>query len=1209
MKRNRILLVVVLLFTGVLFSFLIFKIPTIPVFAVSNEGYHKVIAPTEIFNTDYPGVELWHDYQSFGLYRMSVQALRGLSGIIRDQIWVVDEMNMILLEAYPFDTQSDVPVVPPHLFTTEYDDEGLYLIQFVGPIKAEWLSAVKKTGAELVHYIANNAYLIWAGGESLNRLSAILQNGNFLQYLDVYQPYFKLDPSISDPVARLDTPKVLIHIVIQIYSHVNASATREMIKTLSLEQVTRWYSILNYENAEFIVEVGDIPAIVSRPDVFWVGERLDRELMDEVQGQIIANNFDAGMSGPSGPGYLDFLSNYGFSQNPGDYPIVDIADDGIGNGTVNSGDYTLHEYGNLANPARLEYIQNCTGAPTGEGEGGHGHINASIAGGYDVTTGSPYQDGDGFNRGLGINPYGRFAGTRIFGPGFDISNCGDTDTGLIKSIQDNGAQISSNSWGCGLCAGLYDVSSQAYDVGVRDADLLEPGNQEMIFIFAAGNDGPSSESVGTPGNGKNMITVGASENDRPTWIDGCGIGSGGADDAMDVISFSSRGPAPGGRVKPEVIAPGTHIQGAASTSSNYSGSSVCDQYHPNNQTIFAASSGTSHSTPAVSGVASLYYYWLENEYNLVPTPALMKAYLIAHPTYLTGVSANDTLPSNDQGYGMPNMELALDGTPRYMVNQTQVFDNSGETWQFSGSVAEPGKAVRIVLAYTDKAGAVGTSPQVNDLNLQVDVGGNTYLGNQFSGQWSIPNGNPDTANNYEAIFLQPGITGPITITVTGFNIADDGVPNLGDTTDQDFALVCYNCTENPDFTLTVTPQTEAICTPEDAHYDVTVGQIVGFNDPVTLSMVGNPGGTTSMFNVNPVIPPGISELTIGNTGGVSDGIYSLDIVGIATTSTHTVTVELEAYTSLPGISTLVTPANGATDQLLTPTFEWVGASLAKTYILEVASDTGFGNLVYSATVSSTSHTIDFVLESDSWYYWRVTADNPCGTGSSSGEYAFKTMEVASILVVDDDDNSPDVRTYYTGTLDAMGIFYDVWDTENSDNEPTESELIPYDVVIWFTGDEYWGYAGPGSSGEEALGSWLDHGNCLLMSSQDYYFERGLTSFMQTYLGVADVGGDSGSYLSVQGTGSVFDTLGPYVLIYPFYDFADVLIADATAEQSFIGTNLQEAAVNKSDGVYKTTFLGFPFEAIASIAERQEVMDTFLKWCSDSSNVFLPLVIH
>ena len=79
-------------------------------------------------------------------------------------------------------------------------------------------------------------------------------------------------------------------------------------------------------------------------------------MLDEVQDQIMAGNFNADQSGPSGPGYLPWLDGYGFSTNPADYPIVDVTDGGIGNGTVNSGDPTLHQLGNLANPSRLAFL-------------------------------------------------------------------------------------------------------------------------------------------------------------------------------------------------------------------------------------------------------------------------------------------------------------------------------------------------------------------------------------------------------------------------------------------------------------------------------------------------------------------------------------------------------------------------------------------------------------------------------------------------------------------------------------------------------------------------------------------------------------------------------------------------------------------------------------------------------------------------------------
>jgi hypothetical protein len=1213
MTVKKFFLLISLIFISLLVVTLVFGTSEDEVYADSLESYQKVIAPTGVFDLETPGVELWHDYGSFGLYKVSASALDGLNAELKGQFQVQDEMDKLLLGAYPFDTQSDVVDLPPHLEVSGYDGAGLYLVQFVGPIKAQWLSEVESAGAELVHYIANNGYLVWADEASLDRLGPLLQDGDFLQYAGVYLPYFKVGATLSERVTARNDSDEMVHIVVQIYDHPGKTATQDAIQDLSQGQVVDWHAILRYQNAEFNLRVGDIPTILNRPDVVWVGERLPRELNDEIQGQIMAANFNGGMDGPSGPGYLAWLDSYGFSTDPDAYPIVDITDDGIGNGTVNSGDYTLHLFGNIANPTRLAYVDNCTDESSGEGLDGHGHINVSIAGGYDATTGSPYQDSNGFNLGLGINPYGRFAGTRVFNDNayFNVSKCGHTDTGLIKSIQDSGAQISSNSWGCGpLCYDEYDDSSQAFDAGVRDADLNESGNQELIFIFSAGNDGSSAETIGTPGNGKNMITVGASENDRPTWTDGCGISASGADDAMDVIYFSSRGPAPGGRVKPEVIAPGTHIQGTASTSASYTGYGVCDKYRPTGQTIFAASSGTSHSTPAVAGTASLYYYWLETQYGITPSPALMKAYLIAHPTYLTGLDANDTLPSNNQGYGMPDMTTAFDDVPRVMVNQSVVFDNSGETWTFSGAVADPSKPVRIVLAYTDKAGAIGTSPQVNNLNLQANIAGSAYHGNHFSGQWSTTGGSPDSANNYEAIFNPAGTTGSIEITVTGFNIADDGVPNSGDGTDQDFALVCYNCTEESGFTLDVSPTTQAICVPGDGVYDVNLGQVGGYSDPVTLNASGHPAGTTTDFSFNPVIPPGSSVLTIGNTAAAAAGSYLIDVIGVAPTSTLTATVGLEVYTAAPGIVSLQTPADGAQNQPLSPNFTWTAVSQAVSYTLEVASDPGFGTIIYSTTVEGTSHTIASTLNPESWYYWRVIGENVCGSGVVSETYDFKTLEL-QVLLVDDDDNAPDVRDFYGDVLDVLGISYTVWDTNNSDNEPDSGDLNPYSIVVWFTGNEFGGYAGPGAAGETALVSWLDSGGrCFFISSQDYEDDRGVTDFMQDYLGAASVSEPFFRKTAiVTGQGDVFGGYGPYTLSYPFTNYSDEVNPDGTASVAFVDDRDRDVGILKVTDVYKTTYWGFPFEAIPTPTDRQEAMSTFLGWCGIPHYVYLPLVIR
>lgn len=979
MRRIKTVLWLVILMLGGLFLSLQVGVREA---TVAAQSVHKVIASPGALDGR-SGITRWHDYGTFALYKVTDAALAGLpAGSYR----LADEMDRLLFTAYPFDTQQDSLDLPDGLMTAVPATPSLHLIQFVGPIKDEWLARVAATGAVPIHYVANNGYLVWTDGNGRAQLQRLVDAGDFLQYSAPYQPYFKLGTAVASHNLTSDS-ETTIPVVIQMLRHPGQQETEALLKKWLTAVDSGWEVVGDFQNITGQVRLADIPAIAARPDVFWIEQHFERELLDEVQGQVLAGSLTLDQTGPSGPGYLAWLDSLGFSQNPADYPLVDITDDGIGNGTTDSGDPTLHEQGDAGNPSRLAYVENCTSAADGGSLDGHGHINVSIAGGYDMRSGAPYQDADGFQRGLGINPYGRFAGTRVFTDNFDLSACGNSDQGLIQQTQNNGAVISSNSWGCASCATSYDTSSQAYDFGVRDADPDEPGNQPVAFIFSAGNSGPSAGTIGSPGNGKNMITVGASESVRPTWIDGCNVSPTGADNIMDVAYFSSRGPAPGSRTKPELIAPGTHIQGTASTNDAYNGSGVCDQFLPSGQTVFAASSGTSHSTPAVAGAASLYYYWLENVYGLLsPSPAMLKAYLMAHPVYLTGAYANDSLPSPSQGYGMPDMSLAFDDAARVLVDETAVLTQTGTSWTYTGAVVDSTRPLRIAMAYTDEPGLVGTSPQVNDLNLAVEWAGEIYWGNEFSGAWSIPGGTPDAANNYEAVFLPVGSTGNFTITVTGFNIAGDGLPNNGDITDQDFALVCYNCGAEPGFSLQAAPVEQTVCAPDEVVVAVTVGSLLGFSDPVTLAATGV---FTSAFSVNPVVPSAQSELVLGNTAAAAPGAYVVGITAVAPTRTESVTVGVSLYDAVPTDVVLTTPGDGETAVDLTPTLVWQSANQAASYVVEIAKDAGFITDVLTGTVAGTEFTVPTALEPLATYYWRVRADNVCGTGYSP-TYTFTT---------------------------------------------------------------------------------------------------------------------------------------------------------------------------------------------------------------------------
>ncbi|HWU51367.1 MAG TPA: hypothetical protein VN153_01000, partial [Tahibacter sp.] len=91
---------------------------------------------------------------------------------------------------------------------------------------------------------------------------------------------------------------------------------------------------------------------------------------------------------------------------------------------------------------------------------------------------------------------------------------------------------------------------------------------------------------------------------------------------------------------------------------------------------------------------------------------------------------------------------------------------------------------------------------------------------------------------------------------------------------------------------------------------------------------------------------------------------------------------------------LVAPANGATGvSTLSPvTLSWSAASDSTSYTIEVATDAGFANIVATqASQSGTSWNVSG-LQSLTTYYWRVRANNICGTGANSPVFSFKTAQ-------------------------------------------------------------------------------------------------------------------------------------------------------------------------------------------------------------------------
>ena len=472
----------------------------------------------------------------------------------------------------------------------------------------------------------------------------------------------------------------------------------------------------------------------------------------------------------------------------------------------------------------------------------------------------------------------------------------DTDLAtLVEDAYTSGARISTNSWGKAI-NGVYDPDARLFDALTRDAHTT-PGNQQMLFVFAAGNDGPFDRSINSPGSAKNVITVGATENCDHGMMDGCGIGPEGSDSLRDIIHFSSRGPLADGRLSPTLVAPGTHVTGAASDAWGFSGLGVCGRlessleagelqnswrYYPARQSFYTWASGTSFATPLVAGAATLLHEFYLRELEQEPSPALIKAALIASAKDTADGDLNNgtgqpapSIPNMHAGWGRASIrDIVLDDGPnQFVIDQTEILQ-SGDVYEYEFQVVDPTIPLKVVLVWTDAPAAANAAKAlVNDLDLELTNGIDTWRGNVFVDGYSVPGGEFDRLNNTEAIYIQAPQAGVYTVRVRAHEIMADAIPGEGEDLEQDFALVILNGSNKAQGNITFNKPVYK-CNDEMwisvAHSDrADAGQI-----SVTVTNV-NQGASKTVMLTEVEAPSGIFQgriqLTSDQTQGEGDG--------------------------------------------------------------------------------------------------------------------------------------------------------------------------------------------------------------------------------------------------------------------------------------------------------------------------------------------------
>lgn len=630
-------------------------------------------------------------------------------------------------------------------------------------------------GAEICRYVPNKAYAVRVTGDL-----ETIKNLPVVEYVEPYHPYFKVEERI---LAAMDgnagSPEYGDFIVssfdgTDLLSHLDSLGVR-VIETINAGGSTYYTVRSSISEMTTLARMDDVSWIEPRPNLQAMNDLADRKLRGAAIKKMHPSLDGRGVTVGVTDSGIDF-TNPGFAITQG-LPTSTNLNTRIAKYLV--GPYSSEE--------TSDYLP-------GDNIGHGTHVAGIILGNgalSDTVRKSP---------GSGVGPYrtNEFAGVA---PGAHLVMVEDMYSYTYQEQAElhyqNGARIINNSWG-DTNGYEYSVNSEIWDGLVRDA--VDGGdNQELIVFFSAGNDGNGDydgtdgtpNTIRSPGNAKNVITVGALEQRRQA--NNLTNAYDETDTDWQVAHFSSRGPVASEvdiRIKPDIVAPGSYV--LSIQSKDMENPDIIEDpglphrdYEAGNLesgTNFAFFSGTSMASPAAAGAAALIYQYYTNYYGAAPSPAMMKALMVAGAEFPNSLlyrhrwGNNNAAPDIvDQGWGMPNLVRALhgfrvfDGTTPVVHDQRNPFSDSGEEHNYEFSVNAGEGGVRIVLAYSDAPGFAGDGrPIVNDIDLRLRKNGSDrgYLGNMFSDDginsdyWDDPSyAYADGYNNVEVINvpdLEPG---------------------------------------------------------------------------------------------------------------------------------------------------------------------------------------------------------------------------------------------------------------------------------------------------------------------------------------------------------------------------------------------------------------------------------------------------------------------
>jgi hypothetical protein len=694
------------------------------------------------------------------------------------------------------------------------------IVQF-GSDPAKARARLEQRGVKFLGYVPNNAYQVRLESTTLRDLEADAD----VRWVGIYQPGLKLDPALWS-AARSDLKQAPQggH-ELDIFGFSGESADQLAVALGKIRGVSI-VSAADNNDVPFVrahVDEANLSALIvaatSEDGVAWVAPHLQEYVnnaggIGAIQGDSPTTTtagsgaVEAGRQpiwdhGIFGTGQIISISDSGLDANEawfttlnkgaGDHTEITFADSPLlpSLGAVYP-DNKVYAY--WVQPGATAYDNNAT-CPGGSSTSWHGtHTSGTIAGdaggtvnGVTYTASTPTSSGHELADGMAPNAQLLFQDI-----GNDTTGClSITDlSGTLKQAYTAGARIHSASWGS-ASAGVYSGSDRIVDNSLSQ-------QEDMIFVVSAGNSGSSATTIGSPGNAKNVITVGA-------------LGHAGS---RVVAGFSSRGPTVDGRTKPDVMAPGS------STISASGDSNTTATIEP---PVSKALSGTSMAAPTISGNAGLMRQFftdgfyprgaktVNDTYN--PSGMVMKAVLLNGTNPVLG---SNTAPTNqffngNYGWGRAWLDsnLWFNTTPSASGNdlrRMRLFERTnvsglqtGDVHEYTIANVQAGQELRATLTWYDPEATSGAALTiVNNLDLEaVDPAAAVYKGNVFTAGVSTAGGSADVRNTVEQVRFTAPAAGSYTFRVKGTSIPGGSRSN---TNRQGYALAVSGAFGLPDTT-------------------------------------------------------------------------------------------------------------------------------------------------------------------------------------------------------------------------------------------------------------------------------------------------------------------------------------------------------------------------------------------------------------------------